>query len=56
MSLKTTIKSKILNHYISKEQLHEEFLNIKDLPPASFSPLSVEEKKNAIQLWGGYEL
>ena len=56
MSLKTAIKSKITNHYISKEQMHEEYLNIKDLPSASFSPLSDEEKKSAIQQWGGVQI
>lgn len=53
MSLKTNIKSKIANHYISKEQRFEEFLNIKDLPSGSFSALTEAEKKSAIRLWEG---
>ena len=55
MGFKHTVKAALVNHYISKEQRHEEYLNIKDLPSASFSPLTGEEKKSAIQIWGGGE-
>ena len=53
MSVRKAIKNVLAHHYASKGQKHEEALNLKGLPDASFSPLTREEKEIIQNVCGG---